>query len=977
MRHEGFESLPLHSVSTRQVKKAGHTMSTSTDPSTLFGGGETTLTPTESRIQRAQEASRRGKQMHGGLQAFARALTRNPNLQLILSGSENPRTDGARIWLRIPIELGDKMTHDRHLCGKRDEVTGKHLCHLHQVLEGVETRLYHEIAHIAFDSFEALSDDDKLEIITRRLAELGTDDTTRVGKLARQLEDETPPNYWAAAKIVSPYLPGVLNALEDARVNIKMYRARPGTWKMFRAQVISVFEDGIERPDGSISFWSDAPRNIQLICGLYAKAAGFDYRGWFSDEVADALDDPQLSVELAKVNTARSTKGIYRIGFPVLEHMRRLGFCKRVEDVEDDEPKANEETGDDENNVQGEADRKDEEGQSDSGPNVPEDDGEPQTVQSESDDEDGDSDQAAGEPESSDDSEDGEDGDGAESDQEASDGSDGSEPGDSDGDPGGESEDTGTGDGSEDGSDGDGSGDDEADGTDGSGDSDSDSAGSGAGDEDSDEDGDGAPGDGAYEDDDEDSEGDPATGNAGGGEPGENEVECKSCGEEFDPHQEGQVYNHEAGGPLCGSCEDINESGDDSDGGEADETADSGGLGGSANSANAGNEDGESDDGLGVPEDDDEDSDDGSPEDCERALKVFGGHGHDDELPTVEEMADQAEVERAVQQGDHFDEPSRNVFGVNEHYFGKPVYNKNGFDLSARFAWYKREHKCPYCQRQVWEESVDCRAKWNHEADDMGYRIEVDASLITASLGRLRVVFSDNRKARQVRNLKAGRINTKALRRVPVQDDRLFQKKREPGAKDYFVVIGLDNSGSTAGRELGVIKAAGLHKAEMLTKLGIDFAMYAHNGSPHGYAGSFHRTNTMDLDIVVIKAPGERWTEVTRQRLRDLGPGGFNLDGHALEYYRKACDGHRATDKVILYYTDGAMPNENYEEELHTLQREIRTCVQRGYSVVGIGVGTDSPRKHGLDTIQIDSVEDVPLVVKELERRLNQKVRVA
>jgi hypothetical protein len=101
-----------------------------------------------------------------------------------------------------------------------------------------------------------------------------------------------------------------------------------------------------------------------------------------------------------------------------------------------------------------------------------------------------------------------------------------------------------------------------------------------------------------------------------------------------------------------------------------------------------------------------------------------------------------------------------------------------------------------------------------------------------------------------------------------------------------------------------------------------------------------------------------------------------NLDGHTLEFYRKVAERERATDKIILYYTDGAMPCENFDDELEVLQREIREAPRRNITVVGIGVRTDAPVEHGLDTIRIDSLEEVPRVVKDLESRLAKEVIV-
>ena len=82
------------------------------------------------------------------------------------------------------------------------------------------------------------------------------------------------------------------------------------------------------------------------------------------------------------------------------------------------------------------------------------------------------------------------------------------------------------------------------------------------------------------------------------------------------------------------------------------------------------------------------------------------------------------------------------------------------------------------------------------------------------------------------------------------------------------------------------------------------------------------------------------------------------------------CDRVQATDKIILYCTDGKMPAENHDEELEILQREIKICKQKGYTLLGVGIRTDSPVRHGLDTVQVDEHSDVVKVVRHLEKRL-------
>jgi hypothetical protein len=69
------------------------------------------------------------------------------------------------------------------------------------------------------------------------------------------------------------------------------------------------------------------------------------------------------------------------------------------------------------------------------------------------------------------------------------------------------------------------------------------------------------------------------------------------------------------------------------------------------------------------------------------------------------------------------------------------------------------------------------------------------------------------------------------------------------------------------------------------------------------------------------------------------------------------------------------MPAANYDEELEVLQREIKTFKQKRYTLLGVGIRTDSPVRHGLDTVQINSDEDLKSVVMHLEKRLVRSAR--
>jgi nitric oxide reductase activation protein len=205
-------------------------------------------------------------------------------------------------------------------------------------------------------------------------------------------------------------------------------------------------------------------------------------------------------------------------------------------------------------------------------------------------------------------------------------------------------------------------------------------------------------------------------------------------------------------------------------------------------------------------------------------------------------------------------------------------------------------------------------------------------------------------------------------KRAPINDERLFKRRILPGKRDYFVLIGVDVSGSTTGINLILEKKAVMAQCELLARMGIRFAVYAHSGSMN--RRSLGRSGGLNLDVYWVKTPDEPWSTEIKNRIAALKPASLNLDGHALEYMRKVLDRIIATDKIILYYSDGKMPAENYEEELEILQREIRTCKRKRYTLLGVGIRTDSPSRHGLDTVQVNEQADVPKVVKHLEKRL-------
>jgi len=841
------------------------------------------------RVIRARLAVERFRRMVPGLTGFAKMITRDDTVRVQLSAG-SPHTDGKVIYLRPPIELGDDIEHQRTICEKRD-VYGP-ICPACMRHEEIMTGLYHEIAHIAFDTFAPVPDADKRDLLMRALSAAGdpSDSSTRAGKIKRRVEagvahieavSPTGLSYMGMAQFISPYFPMLINGMEDWRVNAALQTARPGTRAAFTSRYLKVLEQGVTEMDGSVWFWRDRPLNSQLIVGVLLKLCGYPYGGGLLDEkVAEALDSEDMRLALRHAATVRSARGVYEMAFGVLEAARAHGFLVSDEDPEDDAPEPVFEKKD--RGETGDSDDKDDSSDSDSSGGS------------------GDTDEAPDEDSTG--SSSGDDDEEADGDSEAS----------------GSAPDDGDEDGTEEG--------DEADGE-----------GSGAGASDpsadaDDEDEDEAPGDGTAD------VGEPENDDAHGDSPTDGDDEDAPMGDG------GEDADDASGGEEGDDDFDSDDSaGTGEQGDDAEGSGEAGGLGSGAGAGMEGEE--------GDAEGDTDDFEaDGEPDEALTDIEKFLGHDNSGYFPSdsppgmpdeeagktedIDPERDTAEIDRAIVQGEHFDRPSHGLFGVQ--------IAKNGD--GSPFGPYNA---------------------WSHGESAHTGMEEAGESILGPSLLRMRLAFADNHKRKKERNLKAGRINSRTLgRRAATGDERLFYKPSLPGKKDYFVVIGLDISGSTGGSRVQRIKSAALAQAELLHRTGVKFAVYAHTGGPSN-------AGTYDLHIYTVKSPEDPWTNTQRNLLRDLYASAANLDGHTLEFYRKVCDRQVVTDKVIMYYTDGAMPAENYHEELSVLYDEMKVIDRKGYVLVAVGVNNIEPEsKYGIPTVRLDSIEDVPNVVKFLETRL-------
>lgn len=840
---------------------------------------------TGDRDERAREAVRVFRTMQHGLSGYARAITGNPKARVEVS-SGPPRTDGNIIYYRPPIKLGDKTKHDRLLCDKRDSETGILQCVACALREEVLVNIYHEIAHIAFGTFAPTTESAKQEVLKLAVEEWGDKYAEKVKARIKS----APPAYWVSygglAGLISPFLPHLLNCLEDARVDTSMFEARKGTRKMLTADTFALMREGVEDDNGNVHHYNEQPLNAQMPLACYMSAAGYDeaWKDFFHEKVVADIADEKLQYLLGIVRRARSALDVYQASFPILARLRELGYLLLPEEQEEQ----NDQSDEGDSGEQGSGSSENEQDL--------ESDGDADGDSSGGDDSDSDS-SVQGGPSSEDDS----------------------PPEDGDGEPSGSS-----GDGAPPESDG-GSGDDSSDHQDGSGDgSELDSPDSGTDSESGESNDDSGVGDSEE----------------GGEASSEGRDACDGFGQRSSGDSQGDQPSETEASPEAGEGDKEGDEAD-SDTGDSDSVQDDSGDSLGPIDSGADPIDSGADQGVGgipVPEW-------GTADDTAKLVEhLHEGHGDqsakfDPDNP-VQMSPDESAVAVAVIQGLYFETPSLHVGQVNEW------VNGNGA------IWDQKRH---FNMRDQIIQGImfDC---------------DVPEPILGPSLMKLRRIFTDNQISAQERHRRTGKVDSKMLgRRAWNGDDRVFTKKRLPGKKDYAVLISIDVSSSNRGVNLGLVKRAAFAQAELCNRLGIQFAVFAHSCGI-GTAGGGGRAFVMD--VWRIKDWEQPWDTQRKSLLSDIGCVGGNLDGHALEFGRRMLDRVEATDKILLYYTDGKMPAANKEEELEVLQREIRTCAQKRYTLLGVGIRTDSPVRHGLDTVQVDDDSDIPKVVEHLGRRL-------
>ena len=281
-----------------------------------------------------------------------------------------------------------------------------------------------------------------------------------------------------------------------------------------------------------------------------------------------------------------------------------------------------------------------------------------------------------------------------------------------------------------------------------------------------------------------------------------------------------------------------------------------------------------------------------------------------------------------------------------------------------------------------------------------GYEAQT-AGVVSASQRKLADALGLNRRSANIPNLDRGRLHGSKLAKVPSGSRRVFRRVEKPSKRSYAVLIGVDMSGSTSGGTSEYLRLLAYGQATLLAKMGIPFAVVGHTGHRYGewepgseewgseamhrrVANMYGSERPCLATLQLAKNFAEPWDTTAKVALSSLQCSNQNLDGITLQTYINMLLTQRATDRLLLYYTDGAMPAEDRIIQKQLLIGECRRAramsklPDRRMHLVGIGVGTDSPKEYGMDTIEVDESSGeagITTVVEGLADRIARTVK--
>lgn len=240
--------------------------------------------------------------------------------------------------------------------------------------------------------------------------------------------------------------------------------------------------------------------------------------------------------------------------------------------------------------------------------------------------------------------------------------------------------------------------------------------------------------------------------------------------------------------------------------------------------------------------------------------------------------------------------------------------------------------------------------------------------------------------------LRRGRLDTRSLHRLAVNDDRVFYRREEHHAMDTAVTLLCDCSGSMSGSKISMALSAANAFSQTLDRVSIVHEVLGFTTRSGGWSLDYARLTEGQMlmgrpfsridavNMLVFKTFQENY-RAARVRLGAMRPENrtykpaslaSNVDGESVEYAAMRLMQRREQRKVMIVFSDGqpAAAGDHSHLEMH-LKKVVASCELMGIEMLGIGIMDDSVRDFYPKRVVVRNLEDLPTtVMKELSRIL-------
>lgn len=207
-------------------------------------------------------------------------------------------------------------------------------------------------------------------------------------------------------------------------------------------------------------------------------------------------------------------------------------------------------------------------------------------------------------------------------------------------------------------------------------------------------------------------------------------------------------------------------------------------------------------------------------------------------------------------------------------------------------------------------------------------------------------------QARYQGGFKRGRIQAKALHRVPLGSDTVFKRRVQSLKLDTAVLVLMDCSGSMEGFRDRIAAGALVALSDAIAPLGVPLALY-------GFSSVWRQVGCDMYEFKSFSTPYKR--ERLAERLASSTvQWQENPDGDALLFAHHVLSRTDAAKKALIVLSDGIPSSSNRGDE-HTFLAETCKFIERsGTRLYGIGIESKSVKNYYSKHSVINDVSELP-----------------